>query len=162
LIRKAFFRTESSRLPASTIETLASGCCHPWARRFRCSGTFFADLTFGGPIFPTAVASIWPELETAILKRSAGSRGFVVLARRWIVERTIGRLNRCRRLAKDWGNFNRNTQAFLTLPLSAACCTHSTIFDKVFAQTLRNLALSPVHVQEKAGLMEGSFRHGLC
>jgi transposase len=33
----------------------------------------------------------------------------------WIVERTIAWLNRCRRLAKDWENFNRKALAFLRL-----------------------------------------------
>ena len=33
----------------------------------------------------------------------------------WIVERTIAWLNRCRRLAKDWENLNRNALAFLKL-----------------------------------------------
>ena len=37
----------------------------------------------------------------AIVKRSDTARGFVVLPKRWIVERTFGWLNRCRRLAKD-------------------------------------------------------------
>jgi hypothetical protein len=37
----------------------------------------------------------------------------VVLPKRWIVERTIARLNRCRRLAKDWENLNRKALAFL-------------------------------------------------
>jgi transposase len=32
---------------------------------------------------------------------------------RWIVERTIAWLNRCRRLAKDWERLNRNALAFL-------------------------------------------------
>jgi transposase len=41
--------------------------------------------------------------------------GFVVLPKRWIVERTIGWINRCRRLAKDWENLNRNALAFLKL-----------------------------------------------
>src|ERR1700747_1714433 len=40
---------------------------------------------------------------------------FVPLPRRWIVERTIAWLNRCRRLAKDWENLNRNALAFLKL-----------------------------------------------
>jgi transposase len=40
---------------------------------------------------------------------------FVVLPRRWIVERTIAWLNRCRRLAKDWENYNRKALAFLHL-----------------------------------------------
>jgi transposase len=37
----------------------------------------------------------------------------VVLPKRWIVERTFAWLNRCRRLAKDWENRNRNARAFL-------------------------------------------------
>jgi transposase len=32
-----------------------------------------------------------------------------------LVERTIAWLNRCRRLAKDWENLNRNALAFLRL-----------------------------------------------
>jgi transposase len=39
----------------------------------------------------------------------------VRLPKRWIVERTIAWLNRCRRLAKDWENLNRNGLAFLKL-----------------------------------------------
>jgi len=33
--------------------------------------------------------------------------------RRWIIERTIAWLNRCRRLAKDWERLNCNALAFL-------------------------------------------------
>ena len=42
-------------------------------------------------------------------------KGFVVQARRWVVERIIAWLNRCPRLAKDWENLNRNALAFLKL-----------------------------------------------
>jgi len=49
---------------------------------------------------------------TAASKRSDAGR-FVVLPRRWIVERTIAWLNRCRRLAKDWERLNQNALAFL-------------------------------------------------
>jgi len=49
------------------------------------------------------------------VKRSDQAEGFVPLPRRWIVERTIAWLNRCRRLAKDWENLNRNAHAFLKL-----------------------------------------------
>jgi hypothetical protein len=31
----------------------------------------------------------------------------------WVAERTIGWLNRCRRVAKDWECLNRNALAFL-------------------------------------------------
>jgi transposase len=73
----------------------------------------FADSAYQGPIFHTALAKILPLLETEIVKRSDQVKGFVVLPKRWIVERTIGWLNRCRRLAKDWENLNLSALAFL-------------------------------------------------
>ena len=75
----------------------------------------FADSAYEGPIFHSGLASILPHLETGIVKRSDKVKGFVVLPKRWIVERTIAWLNRCRRLAKDWENLNRNALAFLKL-----------------------------------------------
>ena len=65
----------------------------------------FADGGYQGPEFQKA----------EIVKRSDHAKGFVVLPRRWIVERTIAWLNRCRRLAKDWENLNRKALAFLRL-----------------------------------------------
>src|ERR1700680_822325 len=62
----------------------------------------FADSAYEGPIFHTALAAILPSLKTEIVKRSDQAKGFVVLPKRWIVERSIAWLNRCRRLAKDW------------------------------------------------------------
>jgi transposase len=61
------------------------------------------------------LAKILPQLETEIVKRSDRTNGFVVLPRRWVVERTFAWLNRCRRLTKDWENLNRNAPAFLRL-----------------------------------------------
>ena len=75
----------------------------------------FADSAYEGPKFHGALTRILPALETEIVKRSDRHKGFVVLPKRWIVERTIGWLNRCRRLAKDWENLNRNALAFLKL-----------------------------------------------
>ena len=37
-----------------------------------------------------------------IVKRSDDQAGFVVLPKRWIVERTFGWLGRCRRMSKDY------------------------------------------------------------
>lgn len=75
----------------------------------------FADSAYGGPIFHTASATILPRLEIEIIKRSDQIKGFVVLPKRWIVERTIAWLNRCRRLARDWEFLNRKALAFLKL-----------------------------------------------
>jgi transposase len=47
-----------------------------------------------------AVAHI-DQLTIEIITRS-DLKGFIILPRRWVVERTLVWLNRCRRLAKDW------------------------------------------------------------
>jgi len=83
--------------------------------RFAFLDTLFADSAYQGPLFANALAKILPRLETEIVKRSDHAKGFVRLPKRWIVERTIAWLNRCRRLAKDWENLNRNALAFLKL-----------------------------------------------
>ena len=75
----------------------------------------FADSAYAGPVFRDGLANALPSLVTEIVRRSDQARGFVVLPKRWIVERTIGWLGRCRRLAKDWENLNRNALAFLRL-----------------------------------------------
>ena len=38
-----------------------------------------------------------------------------VLPKRWVVERTLAWLNRCRRLSKDWENLNHKARAFLLM-----------------------------------------------
>ena len=52
-----------------------------------------------------------------IVKRSDAAQGFVVLPKRWIVERTFGGLGRCRRLAKDFEGLTRTHLAFLQLAM---------------------------------------------
>ena len=63
-------------------------------------GKLFADSAYQGPVFHRALAGILPDLETEIVKRSDRVKGFVVQPRRWVVERTIAWLNRCRRLTR--------------------------------------------------------------
>jgi transposase len=52
-----------------------------------------------------------------IVKRSDAAQGFVVLPKRWIVERTFGWLGRCRRLAKDFEALTRTHLAFVRLAM---------------------------------------------
>lgn len=75
----------------------------------------FADSAYAGPIFQDGLANAMPGVEIEIVRRSDHAKGFVVEPKRWIVERTIAWLNRCRRLAKDWENRNHNALAFLRL-----------------------------------------------
>ncbi len=75
----------------------------------------YADGGYQGPIFQSAVRKILRQIDVEIVKRSDLAKGFAVLPKRWIVERTIAWLNRCRRLAKDWECLNRKALAFLRL-----------------------------------------------
>jgi transposase len=75
----------------------------------------FADSAYTGPVFHDGAAKAMRNLVVEIVRRADRAKGFVVEPRRWIVERTIAWLGRCRRLAKDWENRNHNALAFLRL-----------------------------------------------
>jgi len=75
----------------------------------------FADGGYQGPQFQVALMKVLPQIKTEIIKRSDTAKGFEVLPRRWVVERSFAWFNRCRRLAKDWENLSRNALAFLRL-----------------------------------------------
>ena len=83
--------------------------------RFPFLAKLFADGGYQGPQFRDAVAAILPQLKVEIVKRSDQASGFQVLPRRWVVERTLAWLGRCRRLAKDFENLTDNATAFVRL-----------------------------------------------
>jgi putative transposase len=67
----------------------------PWLRYI------FADGGYAGDKLRTALEG-HGDWTIEIIKRSDAAKGFEVLPRRWVVERTFAWLGRCRRLAKDW------------------------------------------------------------
>ena len=75
----------------------------------------YADGGYQGPVFQRAMQKIMSRVNVEIVKRSDQAKAFVVLPKRWIVERTLAWLGRCRRLARDWENFNQKALAFLRL-----------------------------------------------
>jgi transposase len=85
------------------------------ADRFPLLRKLFADGAYQGPVFGKALTKVRPQLQPEIIKRSDSAPGFVVVPKRWIVERTIAWLNRCRRLAKDFENRIRTATAFVQL-----------------------------------------------
>ncbi len=72
----------------------------------------YADGGYQGPI-PGGIKRVCGQVSVEIVKRFDAAKGFAVLPKRWIVERSIAWLNRCRRLAKDWECLNRCALAFL-------------------------------------------------
>lgn len=74
----------------------------------------FADGGYAGEKLENALRKIdGPTIE--IVKRPDDAKGFVIVARRWVVERTLAWLNRCRRLAKDWEASVTSAEAWLLI-----------------------------------------------
>jgi transposase len=83
-------------------------------RRFPWLELIWADGGYNAWQVGVAVAKV-PRLCLEIVKRSEDIRGFVVLPRRWVVERTFSWFGRNRRLAKDFENLAETLATFVTL-----------------------------------------------
>ena len=78
----------------------------PWLRHV------FADGGYARDKLKTALTEIG-DWTIEVIKRSDRVKGFVVLPRRWVVERTFAWLNRNRRLAKDFEQTIASATAWL-------------------------------------------------
>jgi len=75
----------------------------------------FADAGYQGPALAAAVAKTGTWI-LEIVKRNELHR-FVVLPKRWIVERTLAWISRNRRLARDFERYARTVAAFIRLAM---------------------------------------------
>lgn len=57
------------------------------------------------------------DITLEIVRPEKGTKGFKVLPRRWVVERTFGWLNRYRRLSKDYERQTWSSEALITLAM---------------------------------------------
>ena len=78
----------------------------PWLRHL------FADGAYTGEKLKDALAA-FGQWTIEIVKRSDTAKGFELLPRRWVVERTLAWLNRNRRLAKDFERTIASATAWL-------------------------------------------------
>ena len=62
----------------------------------------WADSGYRGEKLRTKLAEMGVPDALEIVERPKGTKGFTVLYRRWVVERTFAWMSRCRRLAKDF------------------------------------------------------------
>lgn len=74
----------------------------------------FADGGYAGPKLRDALKNIG-RWTVQIVKRADTAEGFEVLPRRWVVERTLAWLGRCRRLSKDWERSIASAAAWVTI-----------------------------------------------
>jgi putative transposase len=75
----------------------------------------FADGSYNR--VPAILACFLLGLALLIVSRPRGTKGFVLLPRRWVVERTLGWLGRWRRLSRDYEHLPEVSEAMVTLAM---------------------------------------------
>jgi transposase len=101
-----FSLSQRTRSRRRTCTSPVDPKCFPWLRHV------FADGGYAGPKLKKALASIG-RWTIEIVRRSDAAKGFKLLPRRWVVERTIAWLNRNRRLEKDFEATIASAEAWL-------------------------------------------------
>ena len=77
----------------------------------------WVDGGYTGATFANWVKALRPKLAVQVVKRSDDVRGFKVLPRRWVVERTFGWLMHHRRLVRDYERTITSAEAFVYLAM---------------------------------------------
>lgn len=83
------------------------------AQRFPRLRHIWADGGYTG--HPVSWAKEVLNWTVEVVKKLAGQQGFVVLHRRWVVERTFAWMTRCRRLSRDYEGLPQTTEAWFYL-----------------------------------------------
>ena len=75
----------------------------------------FADGGYSSGKSEQAMRDRSLDIDPIIVSKPKGSKGFAVLPRRWMVERSFAWLNRCRSLAKDFERTISSAKAWILL-----------------------------------------------
>ena len=92
----------------------ASNALEAVAKRYPMLRHIFADGGYAGPKLREALKQNGRRT-VKIVKRSDTAEGFEVLPRRWVVERTLAWLGRCRRLSRDWEKSVASAEAWVLI-----------------------------------------------
>ncbi len=76
----------------------------------------WVDGTYRGKLMEWVVDHCWFLLQPVL--RSDDQKGFVVLPRRWVVERTFAWLTQCRRLGKDYEVLPASSEAMIYIAMT--------------------------------------------
>src|SRR6056297_1371674 len=119
--RKRHIMTDTDgRLPAVEVHAAdvqdrdgAKGVPRLARRAFPFVETVFADGGYDGRLADWAQTKTHVALE--IVKRPRGATGFVVIRRRWVVERTFASIMKGRRLVRDYEQLTAVAEALITI-----------------------------------------------
>ena len=104
--------------PASTPERTGAQallvrvlCWFTWLRML------WVDGGYSGPEFARWVRTQRPKLEVEVVARLSQTKGFKILRRRWVVERTFGWLMKQRRLVRDYEVTESSAEAWVYIAM---------------------------------------------
>lgn len=76
----------------------------------------WVDGTYRGKLVAWVAEHLWFRLQPVL--RSDDLKGFVVLPRRWVVERTLAWLTQCRRLGRDYEGLTSSSEAMVYIAMT--------------------------------------------
>ena len=104
--------------PASTPERAgAQGLLRQTLGWFSWLRKMWVDGGYSGPDFAAWVRTLRPKLDVEVVRRCDDLKGFKVLPRRWVVERTFGWLMKQRRLVRDYEETETSAAAMVHLAM---------------------------------------------
>ena len=102
--------TAASTQDRDGARLLLTVLAHHWTRL----RVIWADSSYAGELIEwVRELRARRRVKLEIVRRLDAQKGFVVLPKRWIVERTFGWLNRCRRLSKDYEYLTETSEAMI-------------------------------------------------
>lgn len=124
------------------------------ADRFPSVALAWADAGYANEIDDGLVRWAARDLGLAleIVRRPAGARGFQVLPRRWVIERTFGWLVRNRRLARDYERLTACSETMIKIAMIRLMAARLAGHTITWASTAERQALRRMTIQDQIAM----------